>query len=476
MSKPESIRFYDTASRSEVSVPTNDMTVSIYSCGPTVYKDAHIGNMRAYMTSDLLRRAIKLSGGAPNQVINITDVGHLTSDADNGDDKVEKSAKERGITAWDVAKDYEEKFWEDYDALGMERPEIIARATEHIDTQIALIENLQKAGVTYRTPDGIYFDSTKYAEYADFAQLDLNGLNAGSRVELGDKKHASDFALWKFPQEPGKRDMEWPSPWGVGFPGWHIECSAMSMQHLGSRFDIHTGGIDHIPVHHTNEIAQARAAGNEFADYWLHTAFLMDESGEKMSKSSGVSSRLPTVLRDYQISADALRYMYLSHHFQGAMEFSADKVAQSATAHTRLVDTASILYDLTQHNIEPVTTDRSLVQAKQLWYEFVHSLTQDNLNSPVSIDIIHRAIKTKALSPDQKYALIEKMDDVLALGVKKRIANVAISNTQQGLLDKRKAARDAKDYTASDTIREDLARNHGLRVIDSPAGQVVRRL
>lgn len=474
MKNHNSIRLHDTASNNLVDVDCSGREVGIYTCGPTVYKDAHIGNMRAYMTADLLRRSVALQGGDVKQVINITDVGHLTSDADTGDDKVEKSATEKGVTAWDIAEEYEAKFWEDFDALGMQRPEVVAHATAHIEEQIDLIRQLETGGYTYMTGDGVYFDSSKYDRYADFAKLDLKGQSAGERVEMGSKRNPSDFALWKFPLGSGKRDMQWDSPWGEGFPGWHIECSAMAIKYLGSQFDIHTGGVDHIPVHHTNEIAQARAAGHEFADYWVHTAFLLDDNGEKMSKSSGASSRVPDVLRDYNISLGAMRYLYLSHHYQSPLEFGASKVDQASAAHTRLLDVAAISRQTarSQSNEATVTADNPV--AKQLWDKFQSSIALDNLNSPVALDTLHQVVKAKALSPVDKDALIEKMDLVLDVGIVRSLGATATTPEVTDLLARRGAARSAKDFAASDNIRDQLLAVHGLRVIDSPAGQVTR--
>ena len=475
MKNHNSIRIHDTASSRSVDLDCSEREVTIYTCGPTVYRDAHIGNMRAYMTADLLRRSIALQGGSVRQVINITDVGHLTSDADSGDDKIEQSAIEKGVTAWDVAEEYEAKFWEDFDALGMQRPEVVAHATAHIEQQIDLIRQLEAGGYTYLTDDGVYFDSSRYAEYADFAKLDLKGQSAGGRVEMGNKLNQSDFALWKFPLGPGKRDMQWDSPWGQGFPGWHIECSAMAIEYLGSRFDIHTGGVDHIPVHHTNEIAQARAAGHEFADYWLHTAFLLDESGEKMSKSSGASSRVPDVVRDYDISLSALRYLYLSHHYQSPLDFGTNKVGQITAAHARLLDVAAINRQVaTQSRSDLASVAEDNPAAQQLWSKFQHSIAQDNLNSPVAIDTLHQVVKSKALSPSDKDALVEKMDQVLDIGIVKSLGSTAISPAAADLLRRRASARSAKDFVVSDNIRDRLLAHHRLRVIDSPAGQVTR--
>ncbi|MBO5102946.1 MAG: class I tRNA ligase family protein, partial [Clostridia bacterium] len=238
-------------------IPIDKNCVRMYSCGPTVYSRAHIGNMRAYIFADTLKRVLSYIGYNVKHVMNITDVGHLTSDANDGEDKLAKAARETNQTAWEVSKIWTEQFFADIKALNILPVATACKATEHIAEQIALVKKLEEKGFTYITSDGVYYDTTKFANYADLAQIDIEGLQAGKRIEIGEKKNKTDFALWKFSNPNEKRDMEWDSPWGKGFPGWHIECSAMSMKYLGESFDIHTGGVDHVPIHHTNEIAQS---------------------------------------------------------------------------------------------------------------------------------------------------------------------------------------------------------------------------
>ncbi|MEM4245179.1 MAG: cysteine--tRNA ligase, partial [Candidatus Nanoarchaeia archaeon] len=282
------LKFYNTLTRKkEVFKPIHDKKVGIYTCGPTVYWYQHIGNLRSYIFSDLLKKVLLFNGYEVKHVMNVTDVGHLTSDADEGEDKIEKAAAKEGKSAKEIADYYWKVFRNDFKKLNIAEPTVWCKATEHIKEQIDLIKRLEKKGYTYRTDDGIYFDTSKFKDYGKLARLKKEGLEAGKRIELKDKKNITDFALWKFSEKPGVRQQEWDSPWGVGFPGWHIECSAMSMKHLGEHFDIHTGGIDHIPVHHTNEIAQSEAAtGKKFVNYWMHGAFLTSK-GEKISKSKG---------------------------------------------------------------------------------------------------------------------------------------------------------------------------------------------
>ena len=282
------MRIYNTLSKSvEKFEPINPPNVGLYSCGPTVYDYQHIGHMRRYIGDDVLLRVLKFNDYKVHHVMNITDVGHLTSDADTGEDKMEKGAKKLGLSVWNIAKKFEIQFKQSCKLLNINLPSDLMHATDFINEQIDLVKKLEEKGFTYKTGDGIYFDTLKFPDYFKFSHQNPEELKAGVRVDMGEKKNVSDFALWKFSSEDEKRQMEWESPWGKGFPGWHVECSAMSMKAIGNRLDIHTGGIDHINIHHTNEIAQSECATGEkpFVKYWIHHAFLMVE-GEKMSKIS----------------------------------------------------------------------------------------------------------------------------------------------------------------------------------------------
>jgi len=282
------IYLFDTYQREKRQfVPLEQGKVKIYTCGPTVYDYPHIGNLRAYIFADTLRKMFEFNGYQVRHVINITDVGHLTSDADSGEDKIELSARKQKRSAFEIADFYTEVFKQNLLDLGVEPPTVWSKATDHISEQIALVQKLEKAGYTYLTSDGIYFDTSRLSNYGYLARLDAEGIEPGARVDLGEKRNPTDFALWKFSPKGKKRQMEWPSPWGVGFPGWHLECSTMAMKYLGETIDIHTGGVDHIPVHHSNEIAQSEAVtGKQFVRYWLHVAFLTSH-GKKMAKSEG---------------------------------------------------------------------------------------------------------------------------------------------------------------------------------------------
>lgn len=271
------IKLYNTLTKKiEIFKPIKPKQVSMYTCGPTVYWYQHIGNIRTYIFADILKRTLIQAGYKVEQIINITDVGHLTSDADTGEDKMEKAAEKENKSAQEIANHYFSVFHEDTKKLNILEPSKWTKATEHIKEQIELIKKLEKKGFTYKTSDGIYFDTIKLKDYGKIANLKIEKLKAGKRISIGEKKNKTDFALWKFSPKDQQRQQEWESPWGTGFPGWHIECSAMSIKYLGKHFDIHTGGQDHIPIHHTNEIAQSEAAtGKKFVNYWLHGAFLL---------------------------------------------------------------------------------------------------------------------------------------------------------------------------------------------------------
>jgi len=316
------LRLYDTYTRSLRDFqPLQAPAVGLYSCGPTVYDYAHLGNLRTYIFVDLLRRALLFDGYAVKHVMNITDVGHLVSDADTGEDKMETGQRRTGQSAWDIAEQYTQAFQDDLERLNVLEPTIWCRATDHIADQIALIERIAARGFAYRTSDGLYFDTSRLPDYGHLARLDVAGLQAGARVDAGEKRNVTDFALWKFSPADRQRYMEWDSPWGKGFPGWHIECSAMSAKYLGPFFDIHCGGEDHISVHHTNEIAQTQACyGTRLANFWLHGYFLqMDEA--RMSKSAGGFVRLQTLL-DRGYDPLTYRFFCLSAHYRARLSFA----------------------------------------------------------------------------------------------------------------------------------------------------------
>lgn len=462
---PVSISLYNTKTKNkEVFTPLVHNTVGIYSCGPTVYHYVHAGNLRAFIFADTLHRMFLYAGYTVRHVMNITDVGHLVSDGDEGEDKLEKGAKREGKSAWDVAVFYTDAFFQDLDALNITRSEYMyPRATDTIEEQINLIKVLEEKGYTYRITDGIYFDTAQFPAYADFAKLDIAGLQSGARVEENvEKKNVTDFALWKFSPKETTRDMEWQSPWGVGFPGWHVECSAMSKKYLGNHFDIHTGGIDHIPVHHTNEIAQSECANGEpFVNYWLHNNFLNDASG-KMSKSSGDFLRLQTII-DKGISPLAFRYYLLTTHYRKEMEFSFEALDAAATAHAKLTSWCK------EYSEEKGVGIKSYLQ------EFEDAL-YDDINTPQIIALMWKMIKDTEQKKGDVYQTIMSINTVLGLGLEKAharsIDHIHISDEVRALADARALAKQNKDFTTSDALRDQI-RACGYDVEDRPNGQEI---
>lgn len=465
------MQLYNTEThRKEEFKPLNEKQVTMYCCGPTVYNYAHIGNMRTYIFEDLLSRTLRLHWPLKH-VMNVTDVGHLVSDADEGEDKMEVATAREGKSAWDIAKFYEEKFFADYDALHCTRPTVISRATAHIAEMIALVKTLEEKGYTYRTRDGIYYDTSKFPRYdALVGRSRLEGLRGGARVEMSDeKKNPTDFALWKFSPKDKKRQMEWDSPWGVGFPGWHIECSAMAMKYLGPTIDIHCGGIDHVSVHHTNEIAQSEAAtGRKYVDYWVHGEFLVLRAG-KMSKSGGTFVTLQT-LRDKGYDPLDYRYLCLTAHYRTQLEFtyeSLDSARKSLQALRR--ETAQIAAAAQKQ--PAVVTDRA-AQAKAKF----QAAMEDDLNAPKALAVVWEAARGAELNPAEKVEFLKFADGILALDLFRAPEKKpqALPAEIEVLVQQRAAARAAKDYQKSDELRAQLAAA-GYAVKDTPQGQQVEK-
>jgi cysteinyl-tRNA synthetase len=402
-------------------------------------------------------------GFAVKHVINITDVGHLVGDGDTGEDKLETGAKREGKTAWDVAKFYTDAFFKDLSLLNIpESAYLFPRATETIPEQIAIIQSLVDKGFTYQTSDGIYFDTSKFPNYADLAKLDIEGLKSGARVEENtEKKNITDFALWKFSPKGEQRQMEWDSPWGKGFPGWHIECSAMSEKYLGKHFDIHTGGIDHIPVHHTNEIAQSECAhGEKYVNTWMHINFLNDKEG-KMAKSSGDFLRLQTLI-DEKINPLAYRYYLLTTHYRAEISFSLDAVRGAQEAYNKLVSWCA------DHKASTGTVSEK-------YKADFKRMIGDDVNTPQAIALIWTLMKDYGVSGGDKYATILFIDEVLGLGLAgaERL-EVHISDEVKKLLEERNVARLNKNFAESDRLRDEIA-SHGFVVKDTPNGQELEK-
>jgi len=457
---------YNTASRMKERffLLQDASEVKMYACGPTVYHYAHIGNLRTYLFEDLLRRSLEYFGFKVCHVINITDVGHLTSDQDDGEDKMEVGAERVGKSVWEIADFYTEKFKEDLVRLNVLPPTLWCKATDHIKEQIALIEKLEEKGYTYRTSDGIYFDSLKFPQYVDFARLDILGLKSGARIDLGEKKFATDFALWKFSPTDRKRAMEWDSPWGVGFPGWHIECSAMSMAHLGETLDIHCGGTDHIRVHHTNEIAQSECAtGKPFSRFWLHGEFLRENNSEKMSKSSGDFLTLD-LLTEKGFDPIAYRLFSLTSHYRNYLNFSWEAMENAR-------ESLKVLRKKTQTFIG-VEGQLSSVDAKE-WSLKFRQFIGDDLNSSGAIGILNLMLADTSLEDKEKAALIKEFDSVLGLRLLEKEEKAEHSAEDiakaESLVKERSAARAAKNFAESDRLR-DVLLEIGVIVKDSKDG------
>ncbi len=467
------IKLYNTLTRKiEEIKPLSPPVVTVYTCGPTVYDYSHVGHWFTYVRTDTLIRALKASGLKPNWVMNITDVGHLVSDADEGEDKLEKGARREGKTAWEIADFYTKDFLAGMKQLHMLKPGLIVKATDHIAEQIELIQQLETKGYTYVIDDGVYYDTSKFPRYADFAQLDLDEQQAGARVERNpQKRNPADFALWKFSPKDGKRDMEWDSPWGKGFPGWHIECSAMSMKYLGATLDIHTGGIDHIPVHHTNEIAQSEAAtGKKFAKYWLHSNHVM-VSGEKISKSLDNSIRLQDVV-ERGIPPEALRLHVLESHYRSQATFSWESLE---AANNRLKDLKAVAALRWQPR---GTAHDSATFALEDVPKAIAEYLANDLDTPRALAFLSQ-ITTQLLAVHIEKDMVshfEKMlkglDDLLGLDL---LSVQDITDEQKDLLRQREEARGQQDWPAGDIIRDQLE-EQGVGLKDSAHGVIWFRL
>ncbi len=446
--------------------------VAMYTCGPTVYNYPTIGNWRTYVMSDLLIRALKYLGFKVDFVMNLTDVGHLTGDnlgdADTGADRLELAAKKERKTAWQVANFYGEDFIDSYDTLNLVRPKIFSKATDHIKEQIDLVERIEKAGFIYKTSDGVYFDVARYEvagnTYGELSNLDE--IKEGARVEINpEKKDPRDFALWKFSPAGEKRDMEWPSPWGIGFPGWHIECSAMSMKYLGDQLDIHCGGEDLKSTHHPNEIAQSEAATGKkpFCRYWVHGAFLLVDGG-RMGKSRGNAYTLHDVVgRGYDPLA--LRYFYLSGHYRKQINFTWEALDAATAALAKLRSLAAAFRDsVDRTQLSPEKLEKIDEYRKQF-----AAAVNDDLNLPQALAVVWEVVKSNIPDHD-KYELLISFDEVLGLGLEKYYKREVTLDEKAGrLLARREALRKEQKYDEADAVRDELGKM-GYSIEDTPEG------
>jgi len=459
---PKPLTLYDNYERAlRTFVPLSPAgPVGLYTCGPTVYDYQHIGNFRTFLFEDVLKRVLRWNGYAVRHVMNVTDVGHLTSDADTGEDKMEKGSRRTGKTAWEIAQLYTNAFLADMKLLNIEDPDVLCRATDHIREQIEFIADIERKGFAYRTGDGVYFDTSKQPGYGHLARLDKEGLVAGHRVEQGEKRHPTDFALWKLSPPGERRQMEWESPWGKGFPGWHIECSAMARKYLGDFFDIHCGGEDHIPVHHTNEIAQTEArVGTRLANFWMHGYFLLANDA-KMAKSAGEFLRVAS-LAERGYDPLAFRYLCLTGHYRSQLNFTWEAL-----------DAAQTGLDRMRQGFHALPVDPAASPDPALFERFTEMLN-DDLNLPRALAVAWEALRGDA-APAVKRATLAKFDEVLGLGLASwRPAVVAAPEDIEAIAKARADARKAKNWAEADRLRKSLAQA-GWEVLDRPDGYVLK--
>lgn len=474
------LKVHNTLTRKEeIFTPQDPKRVTLYTCGPTVYSYLHVGNWAAYIYWDILVRTLIGNGYRVERVMNITDVGHLVSDEDEGEDKMQKGARREGKTAWEVAQFYGDDFLKGMKRLNLITPQHITKATDFIDEQLALVRTLKEKGHTYQISDGIYFDTATFPTYADFAHLDLSAQQAGARVAFNEeKRNPSDFALWKFSPTDEQRDMEWDTPTDLldrndaikGFPGWHIECSAMAMNILGTTLDIHTGGIDHIPVHHTNEIAQSESAsGVQFSRFWLHNNHLKVD-GTKISKSLGNGYTLDD-LEQRGYSPLDYRMFVLQSQYQHEGNFTFENLAAARSRRANWRNIAALRHQ-THDTLASDTTRRVAPYAAK--HAIVEAL-DDNLNTPQALTIIDHAFADLPLNAidtinrDALTGLLEGIDDLLGLDLIRSTPDVDDDMKQRMIA--RERARDNKNWQESDAIRDELSAQ-GIAVRDTPHGTV----
>ncbi len=446
----------------EVFTPIQPGKVGYYACGPTVYNPLTLGNWRKYIIDDTTHRVLAFLGYAVTHVTNITDVGHLVGDASEGEDKMEREAFRTGKTAWEIARFYEASFVEGMKRFNILMPTIMPRATEHIPEQIAIVQELEQRGFTYTTSDGVYFDTSRFAAYGALSGQKLDEKEAGARVEVNEeKRNASDFALWKFSPVDQKRQMEWPSPWGVGFPGWHIECSAMSAKYLGQPFDLHSGGVDHIPVHHENEIAQSEAAyGKPLAHYWIHNEFLLVDGG-RMGKSLGNAYILEDLEKQGFDPMD-FRYFCLGAHYRSKLNFTWEGLDGARHA----------LHKLKRRFLE--LEDGGATSDSRVMDEFRAAL-EDDFSMPRALALVWDVLGHELISSAAKRATLLAMDQVLGLGMAEWTEVVSeVPEDIRALQRCREEARARKDWAESDRVRDEL-KVLGWIVEDGVNGSVIRR-
>jgi len=467
-----SIQLYNTKSRrKEVFNPINPKEVTLYTCGPTVYWTQHIGNFRTFIFEDLLKRTLLFNRYSVKHVMNITDVGHLTSDADEGEDKMELAAKREGKSAWEIADFYTSQFKRDMKKLNIINPNIFCKATDHIQDQIDWIKKLDQKGFTYQTSDGVYFDTSKFPTYADFAHLNVEGMNAGHRIEMGDKHNLTDFALWKCTSPGTVRQMEWDSPWCKGFPGWHIECSVMATKYLGEQFDIHCGGVDHIAVHHPNEIAQTESlTGKKWVQIWMHGEFMKVEGG-KMSKSLGNIYSIDD-LEEKGFHPLSFRYLCIQSHYRSQMNFTWNALDAANKSLQRVWDFMNTLEQINS-NSPKFAEIQSLIDRAQIEFK---SALDDDLNTSEALASIfnlmtgvNKCILKRQLGKEDALLVIEQMRQFDSVFAFLKESGGEIEQKIIKMIEEREDARTQKDFDKADKIRDDLLKQ-GIVLEDTPDG------
>lgn len=473
------IKLFNTLGRSaQVFEPIQPGKIGFYGCGPTVYNYAHIGNLRTYVFEDLLVRSLRRFGYDVTHVMNITDVGHLSGDDDTGEDKMVRSAKERGESVLQIAQFYTDAFFRDTTRLGIARPTVVCKATEHVADMIALIQRIEANGFTYMSGGNLYFDVTKFPTYGELANLRMDDLKAGARIEVDEnKKNPHDFVLWFTKSKFENQALVWDSPWGVGYPGWHIECSAMSMKYLGESFDIHAGGIDHVPVHHTNEIAQSESAtGKKWVNYWMHAEFLILDKG-KMSKSKGGFITLQSLV-DAGFDPLDYRYFCLGGHYRSQLTFSWEAMEQAKASRKALADRILDLRDRAGGQALPAVSSLGQAAAERL-ARFDDALA-DDLAAPRALAELWQLVRDPQAPAADALAAALEMDDVLGLGLSAARRGEASVDTEtvgriEALIASRVAAKKAKNWAEADAIRGQL-KEMGIALEDSPSGTVWKKL
>jgi cysteinyl-tRNA synthetase len=452
------MQLYNTLSRKKETFSPKKAEVGMYTCGPTVYHFAHIGNLRSYVFSDILKRVLEFNQYKVKHVMNITDVGHLTSDADEGEDKMLKGAKREKKTVWQIAEFYTKSFQEDMKKLNIIEPNIWCKATDHIKEQVNMIKTLEKKGFTYSAGGNVYFDTSKLDDYGKLAMLDLNA-ETKSRVKKDkNKKSKHDFVLWFTKSKFDKQEMKWDSPWGEGYPGWHLECSAMSSKYLGKQFDIHTGGIDHIPTHHTNEIAQSEACFGKkpWVEYWLHNEFLVLQK-EKMAKSTGEFLTLQKVI-EKGYGPLTYRYFCLGTHYRKQLMFSYEALDSAQNTLEKLRN--KVLEMLEQPDVGEKDTET--------YIEDFQVAINDDLNTPKALGTIWQMLRNEKVNNAKKYKTLIEFDRVLGLNLE-TIKVKKLPKAIQNLIDKREHARLNKHWQEADEFRDKL-KEKGYLIEDTPQG------